>query len=1758
MGDNQQRKPVIDTSRFTVEQSLDDYLNNAEAVDAEEPFSTEEDLSAYLRKQNLLQREREDGSIELYTADVFQQDSINSLQAKQVVDDIARGKSPQELGFLPAHKPYDFQELIKANEAARRAKIAVQSFEPPEVRIGRDFLSGFLSTAEGIVGTVQWLGIDKAKDWGDKLKAWNEEIKVEDPNLADQVVAGLGSQAMFFIPGFGSMKLARAVELFSPRIARLFGLSVATFLESGTEAGSVYREELDKAKLPELPEGGIPAIDDSEASSAATKTFFTNLLLNQVTNKFGPLGESAEKAIKTALRSMTAEGLQELGQQFISNSATGRPLTEGAFESWFVGSVIGAAGGAGLHGRPKETQEEKAPSPPIEVKPGDQFPFITNLGKEVIATIVPQSTETEALRQSAITKEGVVGEEEALYKDPVIVNIEGNLTVLEREDLLKPIAQQAEDKLSVLFDELLNLPPAKLSFIEDITGEVTQEAQTIIDDISNLYQIIGHQPNISEDAESDVGFASRGVEHAIFLTGLKSLEQKGLIAAPVKELAKRLLANAPKEYLRTAFVTHKENYEFYGRFREREIGEKMERVIDFAIMPGKIEKSKIVDEKWISNLTEKQKRFVSNQLTGFTLFHEIAHGFYQSLKPEVVNDFLRWRQSLTKKQFEPLKGNPHWNRSEENFVDLFAASAISSNKSLTDLIISAEYAQRIAGMVELAKTAPASVKNALSDIIGAQESGFRPRYPERYPYREDFRGFYAEELESKVYRGETGHPEYQGGNYNFGEARYYTESEDFAAFFASGAPRTAFGKSIIPIQPTIIEAELEGGKVLDYEKIPPKDFIDEVLKDFVESENYTKEDALKELKSKTLRQLSTSNTLTDEIAFFAYGEEEIGNIAKKLGYDAISYDVISPDEKERIKNYAIFNPNILKGAIRKDIAIESAIGPIDKMKGLLDYIKLKKGGQLVKTEPSPDISAISTWLGFPERAFQDTPVGGLVTDFISTTLDTYGRANEIFLDFDKAWNLNDEQRINVTKALREYEKTHSEDPLKTLTKEERIAADKWIEYADKVRKRVIARREEEVRENVKKLGQAHPQAFDRILKGEDPNEVFKDFPRLGDPGKRAIIMAIDDMHTAENWGLEDYVTHAEMGHLRLIRNVPLEDGSTEKRVFAIAENVSVLVAKAEEYLASHPGETVEFDDEFDVDTGFSVPLSVKQYGMMMGRLAKAFGESSSKVQAALRNNPNLKFGLKPTKKYSRFFEHREDMLKGEDNLWNVIPSYIFSIERKLALDPLLKEARRARSVLEGTTLTEFDDFVAGVKGKKYAADKVVDQFLHQNLGLISRPFALSRALRIPLALQTITKLGLRPVADLLNYTSGIHHVLTKTSLKAFKDGKAFAKTTKGEEFWEQDKYKTGYQAHIATEFFIDKGLQSVIEYATIGRSAGERVVRKDNYFAGYVWAKENLGMDDEAARQYAIRLTRFSQAVYNIEALPKIARGAIGKTILKFKPWMINEIQFMASLKGNEWFKYIAGFLAIGGPRAAILTAKSIPIFALLGLGGYLDEIEEWLNKNFSREARGLPGILGYVFNNKGWDISAPASWQLPQSTTEWFGPLMSDISKIWSAIVKPFSVGAPFDAKRLKTAIKNLSPVTIYLDDMIEALETGEIQDDKGRPLYIPKESEKYGLALGVQPTEATIRKFEKKMIADLENNERQKVSYIVNSYLDAERDEDWEKVNRYAQYIEEEGISWKTVTAERERRNEPLGERLYKGLPKRLRDEELLYEFP
>jgi len=240
-------------------------------------------------------------------------------------------------------------------------------------------------------------------------------------------------------------------------------------------------------------------------------------------------------------------------------------------------------------------------------------------------------------------------------------------------------------------------------------------------------------------------------------------------------------------------------------------------------------------------------------------------------------------------------------------------------------------------------------------------------------------------------------------------------------------------------------------------------------------------------------------------------------------------------------------------------------------------------------------------------------------------------------------------------------------------------------------------------------------------------------------------------------------------------------------------------------------------------------------------------------------------------------------------------------------------------------------------------------------------------------------------------------------------------------------------------------------------------------------------------------------------------RTPAGKLTGQFKSYIVQEMQFLATLSGREWARYLTLMTMFGGPQTILHMMSSIPLLEEMGV---LDKVQEFLlttpNQALqqlgvnttvpfvgdTRPAFGLPGLVGA-------DISISAALQFPSSVDQLAGPFLSDMIKLGKMAYQAtrIGVGEAFGIKEIADAenfsksqaqavtskLGQFATQINYINDVLSASTfmspdgRAWVKDSRGNPLYPIHSSNDYvNLILGAKPVQKSeyqmkIRRFER-----------------------------------------------------------------------------------
>lgn len=564
-------------------------------------------------------------------------------------------------------------------------------------------------------------------------------------------------------------------------------------------------------------------------------------------------------------------------------------------------------------------------------------------------------------------------------------------------------------------------------------------------------------------------------------------------------------------------------------------------------------------------------------------------------------------------------------------------------------------------------------------------------------------------------------------------------------------------------------------------------------------------------------------------------------------------------------------------------------------------------------------------------------------------------------------------------------------------------------------------------------------------------QIGAKYPRVKTDVVEEIVQHFNSIDT---WGIDDYVPNVERGRYKIVKMVEGEDGKKYKKLVAVGFSKKDAVRKALYYRKQFPDEgDLYIDTSFFEYASDKIKLKPGAYYSMMNKLATWLASDIGAINQEIGGNLNKKaatelaketmagsFTLSPTNNFNPFLQPRKDVLKGEEDIFPVLHTYAYNMEKSIILDEIISVIRKDMKNLSPTEQEYILNLMEDVKGRYTIGDKWFDSIF----GTYSGYSRLVAKLRTA---EAWNKLGYRPVAALINLASGQFHTWIKVGTRYYTKGIQFLRTPEGQKFIDDNKEYLG--TTLAVEAGGAKSRTGILHPLGMFQAA-EPYNRKVSMAANYVFAKEELGLEHRLAEEYAIQANWVQQFTYNMANLPRFMRGPTGRLLTQFKPYMVKELEFMSTLTGPQWARYACMQLALGGPRGLLMILRSLPILSALGFfTDFTDWIEEWMNKNAPIASRGVAALPSLVKPEWGVDVSAAATFQFPDEWKDLFGPTLSDIASLWKNVLKPMSDYGISEAATTKAF--DINPAFKYWKRLMEYAVSDDnwLKDRQGNKLY-------------------------------------------------------------------------------------------------------------
>ena len=272
----------------------------------------------------------------------YQSDSFLDIIKPDLVTDLEKLESKQNKSKIDEYRIKNYKETLKmldeAKNAPRDKKKNYDSFITglALTRGTGALTAGILNIGESFFDFVKWRGdvagteniSEFSEKAGDRVNQWADEVRPNNPQLADKLLEGVGSTLPFYVTGLGISSTTARLATVSPKMAQVIGVGSSAFMEAGLEAGTTYQSNIDRG------------MSHEEADKRASRVFAGNVLFNYFTDKVGIFNDQA--GVKGFIMAGVGEGTQESWQNALQNIALDQEATEGMGETFMLSFITGA------------------------------------------------------------------------------------------------------------------------------------------------------------------------------------------------------------------------------------------------------------------------------------------------------------------------------------------------------------------------------------------------------------------------------------------------------------------------------------------------------------------------------------------------------------------------------------------------------------------------------------------------------------------------------------------------------------------------------------------------------------------------------------------------------------------------------------------------------------------------------------------------------------------------------------------------------------------------------------------------------------------------------------------------------------------------------------------------------------------------------------------------------------------------------------------------------------------------------------------------------------------------------------------------------------------------------------------------------------------------------------------------------------------------------------------------------------------------
>jgi hypothetical protein len=237
-------------------------------------------------------------------------------------------------------------------------------------------------------------------------------------------------------------------------------------------------------------------------------------------------------------------------------------------------------------------------------------------------------------------------------------------------------------------------------------------------------------------------------------------------------------------------------------------------------------------------------------------------------------------------------------------------------------------------------------------------------------------------------------------------------------------------------------------------------------------------------------------------------------------------------------------------------------------------------------------------------------------------------------------------------------------------------------------------------------------------------------------------------------------------------------------------------------------------------------------------------------------------------------------------------------------------------------------------------------------------------------LESMWRLGYSPLSAFVNMSQT--YVNTASKIGYGPTAEAAAQLARASRLG--TKFDPAYAA-VIDQRLIEMGVEYAVPLSAMGSAAKdlhklgwwhplymfnkiETVNRSIAGLAGYNRAiKQGLTHEEAilAGRQFSNEVN----FIYSIEDLPLLLSGPAGQTLGQFKPFLVNELHFIAGLRGAEIPRFIVNLTTAGG-IGALASLPGLNLADVLAGDIVGERPSEFVKRKAPRAARGVLGLLGF------------------------------------------------------------------------------------------------------------------------------------------------------------------------------------------------------